>query len=73
MKVNLETAENKKQLTSVRSQIRNSDDLRKFDTFLAKYKVIDFNDASIAAEAKGCCGGENCCQTISPSFHFGVV
>ncbi len=73
MKVSLQTAENRKQIASARTQIKNSEDLRNFDTFLAKYEVIDFADTTLAAEAKKCCGGENCCQNITISPQFSAV
>ncbi len=68
MRIQTTSGENREHIASVRSQIKVSDDLRKFDTFLAKYDVIDFNDAATASEAKKCCGGENCCQNINVTF-----
>ncbi|MGC4130608.1 MAG: hypothetical protein QM564_13880 [Bergeyella sp.] len=70
MKIDLTSSANQKQIASARSQIKESADLRKFDSFLAKYDVIDFNDSEQLSAAKGCCGGENCCQniTITPTF-----
>lgn len=62
MKINLESTANKNQITIVRSQIKDSVDLKNFDAFLSQYKVIDFNDSSIAAAARVCCGGGSCCE-----------
>ena len=71
MKIQTTSAENREQIANVRSQIRVTDDLKKFDSFLAKHEVIDFNDEKIAGEEKACCGGDNCCQNIT--IHFSAA
>ena len=65
MKVNFNDPSNKKQIVDIRSQIKNSTDLRKFDDFLAQNDSFDFNDSKQVAAAKGCCGGESCCENIT--------
>ncbi len=62
MKINLKSTANQKEISNVRRQITSSTDLKRFDSFLAKHQVIDFNDEEVAAEARVCCGGENCCR-----------
>ncbi|MAX69688.1 MAG: hypothetical protein CMC76_01085 [Flavobacteriaceae bacterium] len=65
MKINFN--ENQKQVSSIRSQIKDASDLKKFDDFLAEHDSFDFNDANDVAAAKGCCGGDKCC-TITIGF-----
>ena len=52
MKINFN--ENQKQVSSIRSQIKDASDLKKFDDFLAEHDSFDFNDANDVAAAKGC-------------------
>lgn len=73
MKVSFKDPQNQKQIASVRSQIKSSDDLRKFDDFLAKNDSFDFNDSTQVAAAKGCCAGENCCKNITVEFSLKAV
>jgi len=70
MKINLKSRENKEQISSIRSQINEAGDLRKFDEFLAKNDSFDFNDENDVTAARACCGGEECCTIVIqlPSF-----
>lgn len=62
MEINLKSTTNQKAVSTLRSQITNSSDLKNFDNFLSKHQVINFKDEVIAAEARVCCGGEQCCH-----------
>ena len=44
MKILLTDQKNKRQVQSVRSQIKDKASLKKFDEFLAKHDVFDFNN-----------------------------
>ncbi|MBA3985115.1 MAG: hypothetical protein H0X63_00690 [Flavobacteriales bacterium] len=68
MKIDLKSSQNKNQLQNVRSQIQNSEDLRKFDTFLSENTSFDFENSEDVAAARKCCGGDNCCQNITIEF-----
>jgi hypothetical protein len=61
MKINLNSRENQEQISNVRSQIENADDLRKFDEFLANNDSFDFSDEKDVVAARACCGGDRCC------------
>jgi len=61
MKINLNSSENQRQISSIRSQIKDAGDLKKFDAFLSEHDSFDFNDESDLRAAKGCCGGDKCC------------
>jgi hypothetical protein len=69
MKINLKSSENKQQISSIRSQIDDAGDLKKFDEFLAKNDSFDFGDENDVAAARKCCSGDECCTiVISTSF-----
>jgi len=72
MKINLKSRENKEQISSIRSQITEASDLRKFDQFLAENDSFDFNDENDVVAARACCGGDRCCTiTIElPAMRF---
>ncbi|WGD35640.1 hypothetical protein [Olleya sp. YS] len=61
MKINLKDSSNKSQISSIRGQIKDAGDLKKFDAFLAQHDSFDFNDETDLKAAKGCCGGDKCC------------
>lgn len=65
---------NNRQLDSVRSQIKKSEDLEKFDSFISKYDVFDTDNQEHMAEARKCCSGENCCSIVIqvPEIKFGL-
>ena len=65
MIVDLKSKSGKKEINSVRSQITDRSDLKKFDEFLAKHDTFDFADAENARAARKCCGGDKCCQNIN--------
>jgi hypothetical protein len=57
MKIDLTSAASKKQITSVRSQIKDATSLKNFDAFVSKNKTFDFtNDEHVAKlrEPKNC-------------------
>ncbi|MAX69689.1 MAG: hypothetical protein CMC76_01090 [Flavobacteriaceae bacterium] len=62
MKIQLD--KNQSSISSIRSQITKSDDLKKFDEFLAKNDSFDFNDESAVSAARACCGGDECCHIV---------
>jgi len=64
MKINLNSRENQTQISSIRSQIRGSGDLKKFDAFLAENDSFDFNDERDLTAARACCGGDECCHIV---------
>ncbi|MFA7687542.1 MAG: hypothetical protein WCY25_06740 [Moheibacter sp.] len=64
MKLDFRKPENQRQIESVRSQIKKAEDLRKFDEFIAKNDSFDFNNAANVAEARACCGGDQCCKIV---------
>ena len=68
MKIDLTSAVVKNQVTAVRKQIKNSQDLKNFDEFLVGQKVIDFQDEVTAAKARRCCSGDHCCENITIEF-----
>jgi len=64
MKFNLKSRENKQQISNIRNQITEAEDLRKFDQFLAENNSFDFNDENDVVAARKCCGGEECCTIV---------
>ena len=56
---------NEAAITKIRSQIEETADLDKFNKFLAKHDVIDFESAAQQQEMASCCGGENCCKNAN--------
>jgi len=44
MKIILNNKSSKRQITNVRSQITDKGDLKKFDEFISKHDVFDFNN-----------------------------
>lgn len=64
MKINLKDRANQEQISSIRSQIKEAGDLKKFDEFLAKNDSFDFSDEKDLSAAKACCGGDECCQIV---------
>lgn len=68
----IKVSENKYAIDQVRQSISKSEDLVKFDQFIAKYPTIDLNDSRQQTDA-ACCGGENCCQTITVSVPISAL
>jgi hypothetical protein len=68
MKIDLTTSESKRQITSVRGQIKDSTSLKNFDAFVSKNSTFDFtNDEHLKAvkEPKNC----HCDVTLAPVIH----
>lgn len=61
----IDQSKNQTAIGEIRSQISESADLTKFNTFLANYAVIDFDDAEQQQAMDSCCGGENCCKNVT--------
>jgi len=56
MKIDLSTANSKRDIVSVRSQITDGTSLKKFDDFVAKNRTFDFNnDEHLRALKKSDC------------------
>ena len=63
MKINKK--ENQVAITEIRSQITETVDLDKFNSFLASNEVIDFTDEKQQEEIESCCGGDECCKNVT--------
>lgn len=69
MKINV--SNNSVGLAQIRSSIKVGADLAKFDLFISKYPIIDFNDSQQVGDAASCCfpKDELCCErTPFPSI-----
>lgn len=53
MKINV--SNNGVGLAQIRSSIKVGADLAKFDLFISKYPIIDFNDSQQVGDAASCC------------------
>lgn len=62
MKINLKEGANARQISSIRGQITDANDLKNFDQFLAEREVFDVGSLDDAAAARKCCGGDQCCE-----------
>lgn len=64
MKINLKSQKRQQEITSIRSQIKDAGDLRKFDNFLSKHDTFDFANSEQTKAAGACCGGDECCDIV---------
>lgn len=58
-------SQNKAGIDDIRNSIIKQEDLVQFDNFLNKYPTIDPNSTEMQEDSATCCGGDNCCHTIT--------
>ena len=69
MKIDLRSKANKKSVSSVRSQIKDKGDLKKFDEFIAKHEVFDVsNDNHMKAAQTSSPPQDKCNDIFTPSI-----
>lgn len=68
MKIDFNNSSNKSEINSVRSQIKSSSDLKKFDDFLTKHNSFDTTNRDHLETLR--LSGPQCCPDIDITIQF---
>lgn len=64
MKINLENSQNRQGVATIRGQISVAENLRNFDSFLARHEMFDFGNVEHMAAARASSGYYAPCSKI---------